>query len=137
MSLKFPASDRSIRKRSSHRKTRRRRHLQLRLEPLEPRRMLASMFIVDNTSDSGAGSLRQAILDANASLDPTEIHFQIPASDVNFVDVDTALSGGDVDPDVFIIRPLTSLPALNNPSASIVACPTCSSSGLLRAPIER
>lgn len=34
-------------------------------------------FVVTNTNDSGPGSLRQAILDANASPDPNDIVFQI------------------------------------------------------------
>jgi hypothetical protein len=37
-------------------------------------------FTVTNTSDSGAGSLRQAILDANANAGADRIHFQIAGS---------------------------------------------------------
>lgn len=37
-----------------------------------------TVFTVTNTNDSGAGSLRQAIIDANASADPNAIVFQIP-----------------------------------------------------------
>ncbi|MGD2112953.1 MAG: hypothetical protein PVI50_06175, partial [Gammaproteobacteria bacterium] len=36
--------------------------------------------VVTNTNDSGAGSLRQAILDANASLGPDTICFDIPGA---------------------------------------------------------
>src|SRR2546426_9784277 len=39
-----------------------------------------SIFTVSNTSDSGAGSLRQAILDSNATNGPNTIVFQIPGS---------------------------------------------------------
>ncbi|TAH40522.1 MAG: hypothetical protein EYC71_13420 [Gammaproteobacteria bacterium] len=39
---------------------------------------LAATFVVGNTSDAGAGSLRQAILDANAAAGSNEIHFAIP-----------------------------------------------------------
>ena len=39
--------------------------------------------------------------------------FAIPTSDPNFVDLDAHLTGGDPDPDVFVIEPLTSLPALS------------------------
>jgi len=91
----------------------------LRFEPLEERRLLAA-FAVLNTEDSGEGSLRQAILDANASPDGGIITFIIPESDPNFIDVDSALPGGDPGQDVWRIQPLTELPALSHPTASIV-----------------
>ena len=73
-------------------------------------------FVVTNTSDSGPGSLRQAILDANAATAPAMIAFQIPSSDGGFIDVDngSGLTGEDADDDVFRISPATNLPALNN-----------------------
>src|SRR5205085_4734634 len=37
----------------------------------------AAILTVINTNDSGAGSLRQAILDANVTAGPDVIHFQI------------------------------------------------------------
>lgn len=37
-------------------------------------------FLVTNTNDSGAGSLRQAVLDANANPGPDNIAFNIPGS---------------------------------------------------------
>ena len=37
-------------------------------------------FIVTNTSDSGTGSLRQAILNADAASSPSDILFDIPAA---------------------------------------------------------
>lgn len=40
----------------------------------------AANFVVTNTNDSGAGSLRQAILNANASVDADNIIFSIPGS---------------------------------------------------------
>ena len=65
----------------SSRKTRRdarvrsiRRTSPLRLEQLEARLVL-STFTVINTDDSGAGSLRQAILDANANVGADIIQF--------------------------------------------------------------
>ncbi len=39
------------------------------------------IFTVTNTADSGAGSLRQAILDANANAGPDTINFNIPNDD--------------------------------------------------------
>ena len=42
--------------------------------------MAATTFTVTNTTDSGAGSLRQAILDANAAGGPDDIHFAIPGT---------------------------------------------------------
>jgi hypothetical protein len=41
-------------------------------------------FVVTTTSDSGAGSLRQAILDANANAGADTITFNIPQSDPNY-----------------------------------------------------
>ncbi len=49
-------------------------HRRLRLEWLEDRRMLAT-FAVTNTNDAGAGSLRQAIVDANAQAGADTIEF--------------------------------------------------------------
>src|SRR5262245_4245805 len=57
---------------------RRRRSLRVApdLQPLELRRLLAT-FTVVNTADSGAGSLRQAIIDANGSAGADIIDFNI------------------------------------------------------------
>jgi hypothetical protein len=52
----------------------RRQTRRLTLEALEDR-LVPSTFTVMNTSDSGAGSLRQAILDANAAAGPDVINF--------------------------------------------------------------
>ena len=47
----------------------------------------ATDYYVTNTNDSGAGSLRQAIINANASAStPHNIYFQIPETDSGFVD---------------------------------------------------
>ena len=51
------------------------------VEPLEVRAMLA-IFVVDSTADFGHGTLRQAILDANAAQGPDAIQFAIPGSGV-------------------------------------------------------
>ena len=81
-------------------------------ETLEDRTMLAT-FMVTNTLDSGLGSLRRAILQANTALEPSTILFEIPTNDPNFIDVDAA-RGGDPDGDVWVIRPTSQLPAINN-----------------------
>ena len=50
---------------------------------LFPAGLFAATFIVTNTNDSGAGSLRQAITDANASPGTDTIAFNIPLTDPN------------------------------------------------------
>ena len=55
-----------------------------RLERLESR-VLLSTFMVTNTNDSGAGSLRQAILSANASFAPDTISFNIAGTGVQTI----------------------------------------------------
>ena len=94
---------------------RRKNHRTLRVERLEDRTLLAT-FAVTSTADSGPGSLREAILDANHAPGADQIEFNIPTSDPHFVDVDSQLPGGDPDADVFLIQPLSPLPELNDPS---------------------
>ena len=48
-------------------------------------------FVVTNTSNSGAGSLRQAILNANASAGPDAISFAIPGAGAHTIAPTTAL----------------------------------------------
>jgi uncharacterized repeat protein (TIGR01451 family) len=76
----------------SRRPAHRRRGLSLAVTPLEDRALL-SPFTVINTDDSGPGSLRQAILDANAGADPngSTIDFNIPGSGVHTIAPQTAL----------------------------------------------
>ncbi|MCH8046969.1 MAG: hypothetical protein IID44_24980 [Planctomycetes bacterium] len=99
---------------------------------------MLSTFGVLNTTDSGAGSLRQAILDTNANPGADIIDFNIADSDaghVYFRDdgiagslslvATTTLSDGaiaDFDPDYpstphswFSIQPLSALPAITDP----------------------
>ncbi len=65
-----------------------------RLEVLEAKQLLAA-FVVTSTADTGAGSLRQAILDVDAATnDPTavpEITFAIPGNDVQPIYLTTPL----------------------------------------------
>ncbi|MCA9246310.1 MAG: right-handed parallel beta-helix repeat-containing protein [Planctomycetales bacterium] len=85
-------------------------------EVLESRRLLAVLAELDlnateievtNTNDVGAGSLRQAILDANAIEGADRIVFRIPASDPGFVDL-----VGDGSAGAYLIRPVSPLPAI-------------------------
>lgn len=57
----------------------------------------AATFTVTHTADSGAGSLRKAMLDANATAEPNTIHFAIPGSGPH------------------VIAPVTALPAITRP----------------------
>jgi len=47
-----------------------------RIEPLEHRQLLA-LFVVTSAADAGPGTLRQAILDVNATAEPDTINFAI------------------------------------------------------------
>jgi hypothetical protein len=51
----------------------------------------AATFTVDNTNDSGAGSLRQAMLDANTTMGDDTIDFAIPGAGVHTITVSTNL----------------------------------------------
>jgi uncharacterized repeat protein (TIGR01451 family) len=70
----------------------------------------AQVVTVTNTNDAGAGSLRQAILDANANGAINEIAFNIPGTD----------SGYNGTTGVFTITISSdSLPAITNPTLTI------------------
>lgn len=62
-----------------------------------PSHVKAATFTVTNTSDSGAGSLRQAILDANINLGTDTINFNIPGAGPH------------------TIQPLSTLPTITDP----------------------
>ena len=80
-------------------------------EPLEPRCTPAT-FLVTNTLDAGPGSLRVAILRANATPAADRIAFAIPAADPGFVDAD---HDGRFDPgDYWSIAPASALPAVTH-----------------------
>ena len=51
----------------------------------------AATFLVTTTSDAGPGSLRAAILNANATSGPDTISFGIPGSDVHRIVVTSVL----------------------------------------------
>jgi hypothetical protein len=55
------------------------------------RRSLLSVFTVTTTADSGSGSLRQAILDANAAAGADEVRFDIPGTGVQTIPPISAL----------------------------------------------
>ena len=63
----------------------------------------ATTYTVTNTNDSGAGSLRQAITDANGNAGADAIHFNIPGSDPG------CDAGG-----VCTIAPLSALPTITD-----------------------
>jgi parallel beta-helix repeat protein len=86
----------------------------LSFECLERRELMAT-FAVTSTADSGAGTLRWAIEQANASTGADTVSFDIRNNGLYaFEDVDARLAGGDRAADVFVIRPLTALPALTD-----------------------
>jgi hypothetical protein len=58
---------------------------------LPARPATAAIYTVTTTADSGAGSLRQAILDANLTVDADQIHFAIPGSGVQTIALLTQL----------------------------------------------
>lgn len=58
---------------------------------LQPQAHAASTFTVINISDSGAGSLRQAILDANGNPGQDTIAFNIPGTGVQTITPNSAL----------------------------------------------
>src|SRR6476469_5856180 len=72
-----------------------------RMESVE-QRILFSTFTVTNTNDAGAGSFRQAIIDANANPNPTN-----PA-DVDYILFNIPGTG------VHTITPLSALPAVTD-----------------------
>jgi hypothetical protein len=63
----------------------------LLLAPAQKPAYAADAFTVTNTNDSGAGSLRQAILDADASAGADVINFNISGSGVQTIKPSTAL----------------------------------------------
>lgn len=79
------------------------------LRPPAPARADAN-FLVTNTADSGAGSLRQAILDANAAVGQANIVFNIPTSDPGYL----------ADSGYWRIELATALPALTNPAGVVL-----------------
>ena len=69
----------------------------------------ADNFIVNNTQDSGAGSFRQALMDANSHPGADSVRFNIPLSDPNH---DESLG-------VWVIQPDSSLPYMTDDSTTI------------------
>jgi hypothetical protein len=69
---------------------------QLAVKLLE-QRLVPTTFVVTNTGDSGTGSLRQAILNSNASGSPATIDFNITGTGIQ------------------TITPLSGLPTITNP----------------------
>ncbi len=92
----------------------------LRLEVLEDRAML-STYVVTTTADSGAGSLRDAILQVNAdtnhALYPSPNDPSVDEIDFNITAASDAAGGGtgyNTTTGVATIAPLSALPAITN-----------------------
>jgi hypothetical protein len=86
----------------------------LALEPLEDRTVPAP-FIVTNLNDGGAGSLRQAITDANAAADADTITFSAGLSgtiNLTVAGADNTNVGGDLD----ILNPVS----IQGPGANVL-----------------
>lgn len=84
--------------RATNRRNRRRVNTVAQTEFLEDRALLTTIYTVTNINDSGTGSLRQAIHDANVTTPgPDEIHFNIMA------------------PSTFTFQPLTPYEAISEP----------------------
>ena len=81
------------------------------LEALETRQLL-STYAVTNTNDSGAGSLRQAIINADGDSSPDDIVFNIPASTAPLLDV--PVPGFDPGTQTWRIKLHSPLPAITN-----------------------
>ncbi|MEZ5653108.1 MAG: DUF4347 domain-containing protein [Burkholderiaceae bacterium] len=70
-----------------------------------------AIYTVTNTGDSGAGSLRQAILDANANIGADQITFDLGQGDAGYVDPDASPGNGD---EYWSIAPLSALPDISD-----------------------
>jgi len=88
-----------------------------------------STYTVSSTADSGAGSLRQAIIDANANTGLDSIAFNIDTSDAGYVfyeddGIDNSLTGAvahtptladvDFNQGWYTIKPTSTLPAITD-----------------------
>lgn len=71
----------------------------------------AANYVVTNTNDAGAGSLRQAILDANSTTGPDSIVFDFPA--LYSAGTNCAVPPGDVDI-ICTITPASPLPIITD-----------------------
>ncbi len=93
--------------RPRHRSSPRKSRCPAQFEALEARRLLTN-YLVTDTNDSGPGSLRQAILSANANPGPNTISFQFPAQNIpGQVDYDSTYQ-------VWRIQVDSPLPAITN-----------------------
>lgn len=84
------------------------RRSRLSCEALEGRQLLSGVFTVSNTNDSGAGSLREAILDSNASPPVSQVYSNGSAT-APFNIIEFSLPAGST------ISPLSQLPTITQP----------------------
>src|SRR5262249_38093969 len=104
---------RASRRRTGVADRRRARHRRRVLAPeVLERRSLLSTYFVDNTADSGAGSLRQAIINANSDPSPgtDNIDFDIPTSTAPLLNV--PVSGFDPNTQTWEITLNSPLPVI-------------------------
>ena len=84
-----------------------------------------TIYVVTNTNQSGAGSLRQAILDANAHLGHDLIHFNIPGTGVRQIlainlptITDPVTIDGTTQPGWAVDRPIVMLSGVEAPAGA-------------------
>ena len=84
-----------------------------------------TIYVVTNTNQSGDGSLRQAILDANAHLGPDLIHFDIPGTGVRQIlavnlpaITDPVTIDGTSQPGWAVDRPIVMLSGVEAPAGA-------------------
>ena len=105
---------------------RRRSEGRIHLERLEERQLLTT-FVVANTLDSGPGSLRQAMLDANAAQGDDLIQFQIQGTGVQSIAVASPLP---TISDVLEIDGASQDPTATSPTVEIDGAGAGSAAGL-------
>ena len=105
-----------------------RRKLRPRLESMEPRLLLA-VFQVINTTDDGAGSLRQALFDSTTSPGDDSIVFALSQADPNFDPAESTWT-------ISLVRPLLVQPGPDGGAISVDATTQPEYAGLGRPVVQ-